>query len=405
MGSNKRFITVKRTCARWCTCQMIKPDNKNSQDGAEISKTSKLETTQNPDVSHPLSASQPPDTSHSPDTSTQAKPIDHSLLNKAEKILDSLLNDYGNNVEVIFGRQLTQTEITKKYHHWAERNNLLKTELVSSKKQQYQGNNTENGVNVVSKRKNSSVLSCLPELQFSTEIICSAKLLTNGPQRKVNRPENRSYKLIVRADKNEDSGQTQNTNDNLFVRLHSFDALLDHELGTHFFRMLNEGLQPWYSDRKKFNLSESKSYDMLKSEEGLAAIHTTLKMPTYHLFFPAILYITGCYYQRTNYDTFSTVKKLTKYCDNKEFCYRLVKRAQKKLVSHDQAYLIGALEILENRKNIDFEMLMCGRLGFNELDRIKRVTRKFGVRLPDFMRDLRAYKRQLDRIAEANFVD
>merc|ERR1712173_344096 len=89
-----------------------------------------------------------------------------------------------------------------------------------------------------------SVLSCLPELKFSTEIICSAKLVTNGPQRKFNKPENRSYRLIVRENK-------EGIEDNLFVRENSFDGLLDHELGTHFFRMLNEGLQPWYSDRKK----------------------------------------------------------------------------------------------------------------------------------------------------------
>merc|ERR1739847_255315 len=100
---------------------------------------------------------------------------------------------------------------------------------------------------------------------------------------------------------NDTNHTTNDTNDNLFVRLHSFDALLDHELGTHFIRMLNEGLQPWYSDRKKFNLSESRSYNMLKAEEGLAAIHTVLKMPIDQLWFPSILYITGAYFQRSNY--------------------------------------------------------------------------------------------------------
>jgi len=313
-------------------------------------------------------------------SSTQEVAISYCLLNKAENILESVLNDYGNNVNIIFGRPLSQQEITKKYHNWAERNNLLKSELKNKKQPKI------------------SVLSCLPELKFSTEIICSAKLVTNGPQRKFNKPENRSYRLIVREN-------IEGVEDNLFVRNNSFDGLLDHELGTHFFRMLNEGLQPWYSDRKKFNLSESRSYNMLKAEEGLAAIHTVLKMPIDQLWFPSILYITGAYFQRSNYDTFATVNKISKYCNNREFCYRLVKRAQQNLSAHDQSYLIGAVEILENRKKIDFESLMCGRLSFEEVERVKRVTRKFGVRLPDFMKNMQKYKEQLDKIAKANFID
>jgi hypothetical protein len=359
---------------------MIKPDHKNVEQNVNSIKVD----------------AEPPKTKNSTSTPTPKTPdsiegvIDFTLLNQAENILNCLLNTHGSNTDLIFGKALSQEEITKKYHNWAERNNLLKKELpVTTQKQDRS----------ISSRK-TSVLSCLPELQFSTDILCSAKFLTNGPQRKNNKPENRSYKLIVRSDPENDL-----SNDNLFVREHSFDALLDHELGTHFFRMLNEGLQPWYSDRKKFNISESRSYDMLKAEEGLAAIHTVLKMPTNHLWFPSILYVTGVYYKCSNFDTFDTVNKLGKFCSNKEFCYRLVKRAAKGLTNHDQAYLIGAVEILENRKTIDFEGLMCGRLSFDELDRVKRVTRKFGIRLPDFMKDLRRYRKRLDDIAKVNFID
>lgn len=360
---------------------MIKPNNKNIIQNVNSIKLD----------DEPLKTG---DSTKTPTPESIEGVIDFTLLNQAENILNCLLNTHGSNTDLIFGKALSQEEITKKYHNWAERNNLLKKELPSTRK---------NKERSISTRK-TSVLSCLPELQFSTEILCSAKFLTNGPQRKNNKPENRSYKLIVRSDPENDKNGSF-SNDNLFVRENSFDALLDHELGTHFFRMLNEGLQPWYSDRKKFNLFESRSYEMLKAEEGLAAIHTVLKMPTNHLWFPSILYVTGIYYKCSNFDTFDTVNKLGKFCSNKEFCYRLVKRAARGLTNHDQAYLIGAVEILENRRAIDFEGLMCGRLGFDELDRVKRVTRKFGIRMPDFMKDLRGYRRELDEIAKVNFID
>jgi len=308
--------------------------------------------------------------------SQQQHPIEYKLAAKAERILEAVLNRYGNNVDVIFGRSLSREEITQQYNEWADRNNLLKNELTVKNKR--------------------SALSCLPELHFSNEIICSAKLVTNGPQRKVNRPENRSYKLIVRSN--------EASSDNLFIREHSFGGLLDHELGTHFFRMLNEGLQPWYYDRKKFNLCAGRGRDILEAEEGLAALHTVLKMPMQELWFPALLYITGIYYQRSN-DLFGTVQKLQRYCSNKEFCLRIVKRAVQNKSSHDQAYLIGAVKLLENRKTIDFKALMCGRLTGDELQRVKRITRKFGVRTPDFMDNMRDYNKRLDEIAEANFID
>lgn len=306
----------------------------------------------------------------------QQHPVEYSLAAKAERILEAVLTRYGNNVDVIFGRNLSKEEITQQYNDWAERNNLLKNELTIKNKK--------------------AALSCLPELHFSSEILCSAKLVTNGPQRKVNRPENRSYKLIVRC--------SEASSDNLFIREHSFGGLLDHELGTHFFRMLNEGLQPWYYDRKKFNLCAGRGRDILEAEEGLAAVHTVLKMPMQELWFPALLYITGVYYQRSN-DLFGTVQKLTRFCSNREFCLRIVKRAVNNLSSHDQAYLIGAVKLLEKRKTIDFQALMCGRLRSDELQRVKRITRKFGVRQPDFMSNMREYYKRLDEIAEANFIE
>ena len=203
---------------------MIKPDNKNIKQNVNSIKLDEEPPTKTEDSTSTTTKTTTPESIEGV--------IDFTLLNQAENILNCLLNTHGSNTDLIFGKTLSQEEITKKYHNWAERNNLLKKELPVTRKNQERS---------ISTRK-TSVLSCLPELQFSTEILCSAKFLTNGPQRKNNKPENRSYKLIVRSDPDNDENGSF-SNDNLFVRENSFDALLDHELGTHFFRMLNEGLQ------------------------------------------------------------------------------------------------------------------------------------------------------------------
>lgn len=64
----------------------------------------------------------------------QQHPVEYSLAAKAERILEAVLTRYGNNVDVIFGRNLSKEEITQQYNDWAERNNLLKNELTIKNK-------------------------------------------------------------------------------------------------------------------------------------------------------------------------------------------------------------------------------------------------------------------------------
>lgn len=176
--------------------------------------------------------------------------------------------------------------------------------------------------------RNSKSNDC-PDLEFSGKILCSAKMITTGPKRSVNKPEKRRYKLVVRipdeielklsksqeelrrknpelilqnlqtpmghvsSNSSHEKSEIQllpNFEDNIFLREKTFSALLNHELGTHLYRNINEGIQPWYSNRKKFGLSESCNFEMLKIEEGLAALHTTLEMPFNELFIYSILY-------------------------------------------------------------------------------------------------------------------
>ena len=287
-------------------------------------------------------------------------------------------------------------------------------------------------------------------------MLCSAKLLTIGPKKSTNKPEKRSYKLVIRLKEEEDELESELSAppDNIFVREKSFNALLNHELGTHLCRNINEGLQPWYSDRKKFKLnSNGNDREMLIIEEGLAAIHTALEMPIKQLLVYALLYVAPIVYaenvdeqmmkesRRWRMDlrrknnpnppgmeeseinenlTFDhiitkhatkilqkTKKILQKYCDNDGYITRIITRCQKNHGRHDQSYFLGAFYLLKNRRTINFQNLMNGRLMPCELSRVERISRKFGLKVPGFIGDSNygEYKRQLDIIARANFID
>jgi len=210
-----------------------------------------------------------------------------------------------------------------------------------------------------------------------------------------NKPEKRHYKLVVRLDPK---------NDNLFLREHSFSALLNHELGTHLFRNINEGLQPWYSDRKKFRLSSGCDFEMLTIEEGLAAIHTTIELPLNELWFHSLLYLAPVVYEKSGGNFDKALKSLSKVCGHRELNVRLLKRAERGSGRHDQSYFIGAHKLLSDRKNIDFVDLMAGKLLPKELSRVRRITRRTGLKVPEFLLDYGSYMAKLDRIARANFL-
>lgn len=72
--------------------------------------------------------------------------------------------------------------------------------------------------------------------------------------------------------------------------------------------------------------------------------------------------------------------------------------------SRDQSYLEGAIDILENIDNIDFMLLMSGKICLDELDRIKRISRTDSIKTPKFLRNLKMYKDKLRQIAITNGI-
>ena len=70
--------------------------------------------------------------------------------------------------------------------------------------------------------------------------------------------------------------------------------------------------------------------------------------------------------------------------------------------ARDQAYFEGACRILENIDNIDFKLLMSGKICLDELDSLADVAKLENIRLPKFFKNMKKYKEKIRQIAVVN---
>lgn len=85
----------------------------------------------------------------------------------------------------------------------------------------------------------------------------------------------------------------------------------------------------------------------------------------------------------------------------------LTDTSQKGGLYKDQVYLEGAVQVLEQRKSLNFKGLLCGKISLRDLkrDSISRMLNYEGLKLPSFMHDMDEYLRCLDVIAETNHIE
>lgn len=73
----------------------------------------------------------------------------------------------------------------------------------------------------------------------------------------------------------------------------------------------------------------------------------------------------------------------------------------------DQIYFLGAVEILKNRKKLNFANLHCGKISVEDCLKLTEkghVNSKEKVKTPLFINDMKNYLKCLDKIAEINFI-
>ncbi|XP_054877892.1 putative tyrosine carboxypeptidase MATCAP2 isoform X1 [Poeciliopsis prolifica] len=212
--------------------------------------------------------------------------------------------------------------------------------------------------------------------------------------------------LLSRASMTMVNGQPTMTINTSSAREYWLEGMLRHEIGTHYFRGLNNCQQPWGSStgRRKHNLKP-----LNPTEEGLASIHSVLfrKDPT--LWRAALLYYTV--YQARHTSFTQLFRNLGRFVQDPhtrwDYCVR-AKRGQTNTAlpgcfSKDQVYLEGILQILRYRDKINFPMLMAlGKVSFEDVDRLTPLAQMDKVRIPHFMQDQEKYAEQLTKIMVVN---
>eukprot|EP00400_MALV-I_sp_L67-5_P000850 gene850-805_t len=189
---------------------------------------------------------------------------------------------------------------------------------------------------------------------------------------------------------------------------------LDHELGTHFMRDVNNQKQTWGGGKgvNRKMRKRLKMDDKNPTEEGLAALHTVLSRVGHSLWRPALMYYT-CY--RASELSFAELfDDLHQYIESPEerwdFCLRakrgLADTSQPGGCPKDQMYLTGAMQILSDRNEIDFHELYMGKVSVRDARRLKEsgIANVDSLTLPTFVLDQLDYKDRLNTIVTENNI-
>ncbi|XP_027691614.1 uncharacterized protein KIAA0895 homolog [Vombatus ursinus] len=190
------------------------------------------------------------------------------------------------------------------------------------------------------------------------------------------------------------------------AREHWLEGMLRHEIGTHYFRGINNLQQPWsnWTGRKKYGLRPNNP-----TEEGLASIHSVLFRKDPLLWRAALLYYTVYRASQMSFSRlFQDVGKFVKDPNTRwDYCVRAKRgwtdTSQPGCFNKDQVYLDGILQILRYRDSIDFHLLTTlGKVSFEDVERLKTLAVTENLRVPHFLQDSERYMEQLQKIMDVN---
>nr|XP_020038521.1 uncharacterized protein KIAA0895 homolog isoform X3 [Castor canadensis] len=190
------------------------------------------------------------------------------------------------------------------------------------------------------------------------------------------------------------------------AREHWLEGMLRHEIGTHYFRGINNLQQPWnsWNGRKKHELKPNNP-----TEEGLASIHSVLFRKDPFLWRAALLYYTVYQASLMSFcELFKDIGKFVKDPNTRwDYCVRAKRgwtdTSQPGCFSKDQVYLDGILQILRYRESIDFHLLTAlGKVSYEDVDRLKGLAVTENMRVPHFLQDHGRYMEHLEKIMEVN---
>lgn len=222
---------------------------------------------------------------------------------------------------------------------------------------------------------------------------------------------------------------------------HRFRGVLDHEIGTHFIRRVNDRKQCWHKARRRVrcgivagdsrNSSRSEKTGSrrssqrsssahadgraipslkhcLRTEEGLASLNTLVSAECKLLWRPALHYYSVCRGAQLSFaDLFADLRR---YISDEDRCWEQCMRVKRGFedtsqlgaFTKDQVYLDGALRILAERQKLDFRLLYAGQVSLDDIHWIRDLADLSNTYIPNFLLDDAEYRNSLEDLIEQN---
>ena len=144
------------------------------------------------------------------------------------------------------------------------------------------------------------------------------------------------------------------------------------------------------------------------TEEGLASLHTVLSRPGHCMWRAAMNYYCGAAAENLSFrELFNDMKQ---FCEDEELRWGFALRVKRGFEDtsipgsfcKDQMYLEGALRILQQIDEIDFNALYMGQIALEDVERLRQGGEVEKIVVPWFMKDMDRYKDKLRAIIHEN---
>lgn len=183
-------------------------------------------------------------------------------------------------------------------------------------------------------------------------------------------------------------------------------GMLYHEIGTHALRRINYEQQPWYQKKTELGFN-----NYLKTEEGLATLHSILPLDFKLAYYPALNYVAVDYAQKHSFA--QLWQFLKRYIDDPEKRWRKTLRLKRGIddtanpggFTKDLVYFEGMIDVWNYLKKNKFDVtkLYFGKMALEDADKAFEMNPDFKPVLPSFfVVDQDEYVYKLSKIGVEN---
>lgn len=186
----------------------------------------------------------------------------------------------------------------------------------------------------------------------------------------------------------------------------SFKGVLDHEIGTHILRRVNDRQQPWFGEREKYGM-----LPYVETEEGLATLHNHISMKEKQMWLKALLYYAA--HLASTMSFVQLFEALKPYVDSRERRWNVCLRVKRGISDtsipgvfpKDQVYLRGFFRVLRwlQKHDYDIRPLYYGKIDIDDEEKARLINPQYVVKLPKFFADnIEQYKNAVMEIQKVN---